>query len=250
MSGYSRMPPGLLAGVRVAPAHGRGWSRRPCGVSVGPTAYQWGYHLHDVGLVEGHRSDHDRFEIDRANAARDCLERHSLPEERVMTVWDAIALHTTREIPRLLPRVGHRPRLWLLVLHRRRGTGEHRQARLRHQPGDRRRRLRRRVADRGFATTAWVAHGPRELRAARAPRPRRRANGELHVESSPPEGAVIAATIPMPASHAARGRGLAAPAYAARRGGGSRLRTGSSWMVAPPEASTSGDAGLGSKRGS
>jgi anti-sigma regulatory factor (Ser/Thr protein kinase) len=33
-----------------------------------------------------------------------------------MTVWDAIALHTTREIPRLLPRVGHRPRLWLLVL--------------------------------------------------------------------------------------------------------------------------------------
>jgi hypothetical protein len=55
--------------------------------------------FHDVGLVEGHRSAHERFEIDGANAARAFLERHGLPEERVMTAWEAIALHTTPEIP-------------------------------------------------------------------------------------------------------------------------------------------------------
>src|SRR5215210_1589702 len=29
--------------------------------------------FHDIGLVEGHRSAHDRFEVDGANAARDFL---------------------------------------------------------------------------------------------------------------------------------------------------------------------------------
>jgi len=56
--------------------------------------------FHDIGLVEGHRSEHERFEIDGANAAREFLERHGLPEEQLTTVWDAIALHTTPEIPR------------------------------------------------------------------------------------------------------------------------------------------------------
>jgi hypothetical protein len=56
--------------------------------------------FHDIGLVEGHRSEHERFEIDGANAARAFLERHGLPEEQVMTVWESIALHTTPEIPR------------------------------------------------------------------------------------------------------------------------------------------------------
>ena len=55
--------------------------------------------FHDVGLLEGHRSEHERFEIDGANAARAFLERHSLPEEQVMTVWESIALHTTRQVP-------------------------------------------------------------------------------------------------------------------------------------------------------
>ena len=55
--------------------------------------------FHDIGLVEGHRSAHERFEIDGANAARAFLERHRLPEEHVMTVWESIALHTTRQIP-------------------------------------------------------------------------------------------------------------------------------------------------------
>jgi hypothetical protein len=55
--------------------------------------------FHDLGLVDGHRSAHERFEIDGANAARAFLERHGLPEEQVMTVWESIALHTTRQIP-------------------------------------------------------------------------------------------------------------------------------------------------------
>ena len=56
--------------------------------------------FHDLGLIEGHRSEHERFEIDGANAARSFLERHGLDEQRVTAVWDAIALHTTPEIPR------------------------------------------------------------------------------------------------------------------------------------------------------
>jgi hypothetical protein len=55
--------------------------------------------FHDVGLLAGHRSAHERFEIDGANAARAFLERHGLPEEEVMTVWESIALHTTRQVP-------------------------------------------------------------------------------------------------------------------------------------------------------
>jgi hypothetical protein len=55
--------------------------------------------FHDIGLIEGHRSADERFEIDGANAARRFLAQHDVPEEDVMAVWDAIALHTTPEIP-------------------------------------------------------------------------------------------------------------------------------------------------------
>jgi hypothetical protein len=53
--------------------------------------------FHDVGLLEGHCSAHERFDIDGANAARAFLERHDRPEEQVMTGWESIALHTTRQ---------------------------------------------------------------------------------------------------------------------------------------------------------
>jgi hypothetical protein len=56
--------------------------------------------FHDIGLVAGHRSEHERFEIDGANAARAFLESRGVPEEQVAVVWDSIALHTTPEIPR------------------------------------------------------------------------------------------------------------------------------------------------------
>jgi HD domain len=55
--------------------------------------------FHDVGLIDGHRSARERYEIDGANAARAFLERYGLPEEQVMTVWESIALHTTRQVP-------------------------------------------------------------------------------------------------------------------------------------------------------
>jgi hypothetical protein len=42
--------------------------------------------FHDVGLLEGHRSANERFEIDGANAARAFLERHGLPDQQVTTV--------------------------------------------------------------------------------------------------------------------------------------------------------------------
>ncbi|HEY6758419.1 MAG TPA: HD domain-containing protein [Baekduia sp.] len=51
--------------------------------------------FHDVGLLEGHRSADERFEVDGANEARRFLESRGLSEEQVMTVWLAIALHTT-----------------------------------------------------------------------------------------------------------------------------------------------------------
>jgi HD superfamily phosphodiesterase len=55
--------------------------------------------FHDVGLVEGHRSANDRFEVDGANAARDFLAQRGVPAEDIRVVWDAIALHTTPGIP-------------------------------------------------------------------------------------------------------------------------------------------------------
>jgi hypothetical protein len=70
------------------------------GLDYDPELLYVGAMFHDIGLVEGHRSEHERFEIDGANAARAFLESHGLPEERVMTVWESIALHTTPEVPR------------------------------------------------------------------------------------------------------------------------------------------------------
>jgi HD domain len=70
------------------------------GLDYDPDLLYVGAMFHDIGLVEGHRSEHERFEIDGANAARAFLERHGLEEDRVMTVWESIALHTTPEVPR------------------------------------------------------------------------------------------------------------------------------------------------------
>jgi HD superfamily phosphodiesterase len=55
--------------------------------------------FHDIGLVEGHRSAHDRFEVDGANAAREFLAGHGVTGDSLRIVWDAIALHTTPGIP-------------------------------------------------------------------------------------------------------------------------------------------------------
>jgi hypothetical protein len=55
--------------------------------------------FHDLGLTRKFSSQDERFEVDGANAARQFLSAHDIPEEQVQTVWQAIALHTTPGIP-------------------------------------------------------------------------------------------------------------------------------------------------------
>jgi hypothetical protein len=51
--------------------------------------------FHDLGLTKKFSSPNDRFEVDGANAARQFLIAHNVPELQIHTVWEAIALHTT-----------------------------------------------------------------------------------------------------------------------------------------------------------
>ena len=51
--------------------------------------------FHDFGLLKRFSSETDRFEVDGANAVRQFLTAHKLPEEQIETAWQAIALHTT-----------------------------------------------------------------------------------------------------------------------------------------------------------
>jgi hypothetical protein len=54
--------------------------------------------FHDLGLIKKFSSQNERFEVDSANAARQFLTARNVPEEQVQTVWEAIALHTTRGV--------------------------------------------------------------------------------------------------------------------------------------------------------
>jgi HD domain len=51
--------------------------------------------FHDLGLIQKFSSPNERFEVDGANAARQFLTAHNVPEDQVQTAWEAIALHTT-----------------------------------------------------------------------------------------------------------------------------------------------------------
>jgi hypothetical protein len=51
--------------------------------------------FHDFGLIKKFSSQNERFEVDGANAVRQFLTAHNVPEEQVQTAWEAIALHTT-----------------------------------------------------------------------------------------------------------------------------------------------------------
>ncbi|MDI2129055.1 HD domain-containing protein [Yinghuangia seranimata] len=66
--------------------------------------------FHDLGLVDPYRTTHRRFEIDGAEEAATFLRGHGVPEESVRLVWEAIALHTTPEIP-----YGMRPEVALVT---------------------------------------------------------------------------------------------------------------------------------------
>ncbi|HEV3422095.1 MAG TPA: HD domain-containing protein [Candidatus Acidoferrum sp.] len=51
--------------------------------------------FHDLGLLKEYSSDSERFEVDGANAARQFLVAHGIPQDKAQTAWEAIALHTT-----------------------------------------------------------------------------------------------------------------------------------------------------------
>ena len=59
------------------------------GARYDPELLYVGAMFHDIGLVEGHRSDHDRFEVDGANAAREFLRGHGVTGDSLRVVWDA-----------------------------------------------------------------------------------------------------------------------------------------------------------------
>ena len=69
------------------------------GLQVDPELFYVGAVFHDLGLTARYRSMDHRFEVDGANAARDFLRANGIDEGSAGVVWDAIALHTTPEIP-------------------------------------------------------------------------------------------------------------------------------------------------------
>ena len=66
--------------------------------------------LHDLGLTE-YGEGESRFEVDGADAARQFILTHGLPESKAEIVWDAIALHSTLSIA-----IRKRPEIALLSL--------------------------------------------------------------------------------------------------------------------------------------
>ena len=72
------------------------------GLSFDPELLYAGAMFHDMGLTAQHGSEHDRFEVDGANAARDFLKRHGIAQSDIDIVWTAIALHTTPGIPQYM----------------------------------------------------------------------------------------------------------------------------------------------------
>jgi hypothetical protein len=69
------------------------------GLKFDPELLYTGAMFHDMGLTHQYSSEHERFEVDGANAARDFLKRHGIAQADIDTVWTAIALHTTPGIP-------------------------------------------------------------------------------------------------------------------------------------------------------
>ena len=58
--------------------------------------------FHDLGLMPGHSSSTNRFEVDGANGARKFLKERGISQQDLDTVWTAIALHTTPGIPQYM----------------------------------------------------------------------------------------------------------------------------------------------------
>jgi len=58
--------------------------------------------FHDLGLVDHFHTETKRFEVDGADAAREFLRQHGIPQPKADLVWEAIALHTTPGIPQYM----------------------------------------------------------------------------------------------------------------------------------------------------
>jgi hypothetical protein len=58
--------------------------------------------FHDLGIVDPYHTDTKRFEVDGADAAREFLKSHGIPDPKADLVWEAIALHTTPGIPQYM----------------------------------------------------------------------------------------------------------------------------------------------------
>jgi hypothetical protein len=79
---------------------------RALGITPDPELLYVAALFHDAGLVPPYRSDDQRFELDGADQARAFLLDHGYSEADAQTVWIAIALHTTPEVPyKLAPEI-------------------------------------------------------------------------------------------------------------------------------------------------
>jgi hypothetical protein len=79
---------------------------RRLGLTADPELLYVGAMFHDLGLTPAHRREDQRFEIDGADEARRFLTARGIPAPAARLVWEAIALHTTPEVPwRLEPEI-------------------------------------------------------------------------------------------------------------------------------------------------
>ena len=70
------------------------------GLTFDPELLYAGAMFHDMGLTHKHSSECERFEVDSANTAKAFLCSHGVLQADIDTVWTAIALHTTPDIPK------------------------------------------------------------------------------------------------------------------------------------------------------
>jgi len=71
-------------------------------LSFDPELLYIGAMFHDLGLNKPFRDSGRRFEVDSADEARRFLQGHDVPEDSILRVWTAIALHTTPGIPEFM----------------------------------------------------------------------------------------------------------------------------------------------------
>jgi len=69
------------------------------GLTADPELLYVGALFHDLGLTGKYRRTDQRFEVDGADEARRFLVSHGVPADKAHLAWEAVALHTTPEIP-------------------------------------------------------------------------------------------------------------------------------------------------------